>query len=177
MWLCDRCTRVVCSKHIPLPQGTDLRNSVFLCVACHLRVFSKPVPYFVSFIYLFRFFFPNITVTPSLSFQGFYRGDFSLLVKPADSWKPILRSPLLIGGDYQLTANSQVLADPLLVLHFVLVSISPKGNPARMISEMLGGFLLEESFAYREITFDLATDELALQYTDAITVLVQALEG
>jgi len=47
--MCDRCTRVVCSKHIPLPEGTDLRNTVYICVACHLQVMSGPVPYFVSF--------------------------------------------------------------------------------------------------------------------------------
>ena len=47
--MCDRCTRVVCSKHIPLPKGTVLGVSIFLCVACHIRAFSKPVPYFVSF--------------------------------------------------------------------------------------------------------------------------------
>ena len=82
-----------------------------------------------------------------------------------------------MGGNYQLTSSSQILADSLLVLHFVLISISPKGNPARMISEMLGGFLSEESFAYEEIVFDLSTAKLALQYANAITVLVQALEG
>lgn len=99
------------------------------------------------------------------------------MANPSHSWKPVFpKTPLLIGGDYQLTSSSQVLADPLLVLHFILVSISPKGNPARIISELLGGFLLDDSFLYEEIVFDVATDELALKYTNEIAILVKALE-
>jgi hypothetical protein len=80
-------------------------------------------------------------------------------------------------GDYQLTASSQLLADPLLILHFVLVSISSRGNPARLVSEVLGGFLPEQSFAYKEVVFDLTTVRLVRDHTDAMTVLVRALEG
>jgi hypothetical protein len=110
-------------------------------------------------------------------FQAFYKGDTSLLVEPSKSWESVLDSPLFIRGDYHLTAASHVLADPILVLHFVLISISPKGNPARVMSEILGGFLMEGSFMYEEIIFDLANNKLIRQYTDAITVLVQTLEG
>jgi hypothetical protein len=174
--MCDGCTRVVCSQHIPLPRGTTLGVAIFLCVACHIRIFSKPVPYFVSFIvYLLRGFSDNNS--DSFCFQGFYKGDTTVLGNPSDSWKATFPEPLLIGGNYQLTSNSQVIADPLLVLHFILVSISPKGNPARIISEMLGGFLQDESFAYEEVIFDLASNELTLEYTNAISVLVQSLEG
>jgi hypothetical protein len=42
---------------------------------------------------------------------------------------------------------------------------------------MLGGFLQDESFAYEEVIFDLASDELTLEYTNTISVLVQSLEG
>ena len=76
-----------------------------------------------------------------------------------------------------MTASSQVLADPLLVLHFVLVSISPKGNPARTVSELLSGFLPDQSFAYEEVVFDFSTVALVRKYTDAITGLVRKLEG
>jgi hypothetical protein len=89
---------------------------------------------------------------------------------------PVLKSSIRIQGDYQLTASSQLLADPLLVIHFVLVSIPSRGNPARLISEVLGGFLPEQSFAYEEIVFDLGSDRLVRNHTDAMTVLVRALE-
>ena len=118
-----------------------------------------------------------ITCPLHCHFQAFYKGDTSLLVEPSKSWESILDSPLFIRGDYHLTAASHVLADPILVLHFVLVSISPKGNPAQVMSEILGGFLMEGSFMYEEIIFDLANDKLVRQYTDAITILVQTLEG
>jgi hypothetical protein len=85
---------------------------------------------------------------------------------------PVLKLSIRIQGDYQLTTSSQLLADPLLVL----VSIPSRGNPARLISEVLGGFLPEQSFAYEEIVFDLGSDRLVRNHTDAMTVLVRALE-
>jgi hypothetical protein len=99
------------------------------------------------------------------------------LGNPSDSWKPAFPKPLLIGSDYQLTSNSQLIADSLLVLHFVLDSISQKGNPVHIISAMLGGFLQDESFAYEEVIFDLASNELTLKYANTILLLVQSLEG
>jgi hypothetical protein len=69
------------------------------------------------------------------------------------------------------------LADPILILHFVLVSINSKGNPASLIAEMLGGFLAEATLAYKEIVFDLATDRLVRDHTEAMTTLVRTLEG
>jgi hypothetical protein len=99
------------------------------------------------------------------------------LANPPNSWKPVFPdTPLLIGGDYQLTASSQVLADPLLIFHFILVSISRDGNPARVISELLKGFMLADSFVYKEVVFDLATDKQTLEYTNAIIGLVKSLE-
>jgi hypothetical protein len=125
----------------------------------------------------FIFNFGSLILHSYWSYQGFYKGDPSLLVQPSETWDSVLGSPLLIAGDYQLSASSQILADPLLVLHFVLVSINAKGNPARIISEMLSGYLPDQSFAFEEIIFDLATDELVLTYTNAIANLVHTLEG
>jgi len=88
---------------------------------------------------------------------------------------PILKSSIHIQGDYQLTAGSQLLADPLIV-HFILVSIHSRGNPAQLISEVLGGFLPEQSFAHKEVIFDLGSDRLVCNHTDVMTVLVHALE-
>jgi len=49
---CDQCSRVMCKAHIPLPQsqGINVASSIFICVACHLRIFAspKPAPFFVS---------------------------------------------------------------------------------------------------------------------------------
>ena len=59
----------------------------------------------------------------------------------------------------------------------MLVLINPKGNPAQLISEMLGGFLAEETITYKEIVFDLSTYELVLKYMEAMTTMVRTLEG
>jgi hypothetical protein len=70
--MCDGCMRVVCSRHIPLPQGAVLGVSTFLCVACHIRAFSKPVPYFVSFFFFILFFFSGFQVYSSVVFSSFF---------------------------------------------------------------------------------------------------------
>jgi hypothetical protein len=83
---------------------------------------------------------------------------------------------LTIKGSYQMTASSQILAEPLLLLHFKLISISPRGNPARTASEMLQGYLLEGSFDYREIEFDLTTDALTLKHASYMAKLIETLQ-
>ena len=57
------CTRVICKDHIPLPLGSNVEKAVFICIACHIRVFSGPTPYFVSV-------FSDITVHPSCRLTG-----------------------------------------------------------------------------------------------------------
>jgi hypothetical protein len=47
LWACDQCTRVICRAHIILPPNIDVGRSHFVCIACHLRAFPKPTPYFV----------------------------------------------------------------------------------------------------------------------------------
>ena len=88
----------------------------------------------------------------------------------------MLKEPLVIRGDYQLTASSQVLAEPLLLLHFILASIDPKGSPARISAELLSGFLPEESFVYKEFIFDLSTDELVAKYVYEVATITRNLE-
>lgn len=128
----------------------------FLNLSCTLWVFTVLLLVAIYILFLSFFFF----------FQSFYKGDTTILANPLNSWKLIFPdTPLLIGGDYQLTINSQVLADLLLIFHFILVSISQDGNSARMILELLKGFMLVNSFVYKEVVFDLATDKQTLQYT------------
>lgn len=40
--MCDRCTRVVCSKHIPLPKGTVLGVSQLTVLLAGMK--NVPVP-------------------------------------------------------------------------------------------------------------------------------------
>jgi hypothetical protein len=49
--MCDRCPRVICSSHLPIPQETSLDNTFFICIACHVKIFTKPTPYRVSGVY------------------------------------------------------------------------------------------------------------------------------
>jgi hypothetical protein len=88
----------------------------------------------------------------------------------------VLKQPLVIRDEYQLTASSQVVAEPLLLLHFILSSIDPKGSPARISAELLSGFLPEESLVYKELVFDLSTDELIAKYVNEVSAITRNLE-
>ncbi|KIM72929.1 hypothetical protein PILCRDRAFT_15697 [Piloderma croceum F 1598] len=151
---CDQCTCVMCLSHLPLPQdqSVDIITSIFICVPCHLRIFapSKPAPFF-----------------------GFYKGNIN---QSPTTWTPVLKQPLVIRDEYQLTASSQVVAEPLLLLHFILSSIDPKGSPARISAELLSGFLPEESLVYKELVFDLSTDELIVKYVNEVSTITRNLK-
>jgi len=71
---------------------------------------------------------------------------------------------LVVQAEYQLTASSQIIAEPLLFFHFILASIYPGGSPARLASELLTAFLPAESFVFKEIFFDLSTDDLVSKH-------------
>jgi hypothetical protein len=89
--MCDGCMRVICSRHIPLPQGAVLGVSTFLCVACHIRAFSKPVPYFVSFFFfLFFFFFPGSKYVHLSFFLSFF---FRVFTGAMRLYWPIRQTP------------------------------------------------------------------------------------
>jgi hypothetical protein len=105
--------------------------------------------------------------------QGFYKGALS---PHPEAWTPALKEPLVIQADYQLTASSQVVAESLVLLHFILANIRPQGNPARTASELLTAFLPDESFMYKEIVFDLATDQLVARYTAEMVEFVKTLQ-
>ena len=57
-----------------------------------------------------------------------------------------------------MTAKSHVINTPLLVVHFILSSISPDGSPARFISETMATYLTVDTFRYEEIKFDFTND-------------------
>jgi len=82
---------------------------------------------------------------------------------------------LVVRTEYQLTASSQIIAEPLLFFHFILASIHPGGNPARLASELLTAFLPAASFVFQEIVFDLSTDDLASKHASNLIHLVKDL--
>jgi len=105
--------------------------------------------------------------------KGFYE---SMKTKSdATSWNPAFKTALEIKGDYQLAASSQIISTPLLLLHFIVNGVSPDGNPAGLISNILAGYL-KKDFLYEEIVFDFSTNELALKYTKRVTNFIESIE-
>jgi hypothetical protein len=82
-----------------------------------------------------------------------------------------------VQGNYQLTSQSQVKDDSLLILHFILASLSPAGNPAVLMNEMLKGFLSGEAeYQYREIRFDFSDDSLLASHDQTLKKLLFEVE-
>ena len=80
-------------------------------------------------------------------------------------------------GNYQLTSQSQVKDNPLLILHFILASLSPAANPALLMNEILKGFLPGEAvYQYREIRFDFSDDSLLASHDRALKKLLFEVE-
>ena len=117
-----------------------------------------------------------VKCSPHILLQGFYRGPASVLLESSDCWVPFFSHPLAVQGDYQLTTQSQVKKDPLLLLHFILTSISPTGNPAILMSEMLKAFLPGETFLYREIEFNISTDSRLAAHDSILKKLLSEIE-
>jgi hypothetical protein len=82
---------------------------------------------------------------------------------------------LVVQAEYQLTASSQIITEPLLFFHFILASIHPGGSPARLASELLTVFLPTASFVFQEIVFDLSTDDLASKHASNLIRFVKDL--
>ena len=106
--------------------------------------------------------------------QAFYCGTPADLQGPISSWKLYSETPIPVKfqGDYQTTARSQVLCDPLLILSFVLSSIEPVGNPLRVICEIMHGFL-GDSLLFEELPFDLSSEDLVEKHEQVMNRLVR----
>jgi uncharacterized membrane protein len=58
-----------------------------------------------------------------------------------------------------MMAKSHVIHTPLLIIYFILSSISPKANPAHFVSETMGEYLTEDKFRYEEVQFEFTNDQ------------------
>jgi hypothetical protein len=111
-----------------------------------------------------------------MCWKGFYRGTTSTLGQDASKWIRTLDEPLILKGNYQMTAKSQVVDTPLLILHFVLDSILTKGNPCAFMADTMSGYLTDNTFMYEEIRFDLTTNEQMDQHDHRMANLIRVVE-
>ena len=55
--------------------------------------------------------------------------------------------------------KSRVIAEPLLIIHFCLASIDPTGSPASLVASYIELWLAKNNFLFKEVIFDLSTEE------------------
>lgn len=71
----------------------------------------------------------------------------------------MLPIPAIVHGCVEVTSRSQVCSDPILILHFVLETLSPSGSPAHLMPLMLEPYRPKINIRFHEIIFDLGTPE------------------
>jgi len=107
---------------------------------------------------------PDLDVTYLTHFhslQGYYFRPMSEAAgKPEPSLlKPGIDSPMKVPGQFQMTSQSQVSTDDLLILHFILQCLDSIGSPPHLLYQYMQGFIHTSGVVYEEISFNLETLE------------------
>lgn len=163
----------MCVGHLVLPPGANVDGAIFACIACHMQASgTRSTPYYVWSRDLFIVALNYLLLVFG---QGFYRGAPATLQGPFNSWVPALEHPLKFQGIHQMTAKSQVLSSPILILNLILSSIDPVASPSRIVSEIMKQFV-GDAVQYHEIIFDLGSKKLVDEHSRAMARFVRQLK-
>jgi len=73
-----------------------------------------------------------------------------------------------VQGQFQMSSQSQVSTDDLLVLHFILQSLDGIGSPARLLYQYMQGFNHPRAIIYEEFVFNMETHEQVINHGHAV---------
>src|SRR5882724_11540833 len=123
---------------------------------------------------------PDLDVTYLTHFhslQGYYVWPMSEAAgKPEPSLlKPGIDSPMKVPG--QMTSQSQVSTDDLLVLHFILQCLDGIRSPPHLLYQYMQGFIHASGVVYEEISFNLETLEQVVNHRHAMNERAQHLSS
>jgi hypothetical protein len=60
-------------------------------------------------------------------------------------------------GQFQMTAQSLVCNEDLMIIHFVPAGMKIRGSPAKILSEYMAAWLSPNALLYQEIQYDLSS--------------------
>src|SRR5882724_13116225 len=125
---------------------------------------------------------PDLDVTYLTHFhslQGYYFRPMSEASgKPEPSLlKPGIDIPMKVQGQFQMTSQSQVSTDDLLVLHFILQCLDGIGSPPHFLYQYMQGFIHASGVVYEEISFNLETFEQVVNHGHAMNKMAQRLSS
>ena len=90
---------------------------------------------------------------------------------------PVHDKPVIIKGQFQMSTRSEVNAQAIIILHFVLKGINADGSPARILKEALSRYhICGVSLFYKEVVFDVSNEKLYKEYIGQIQPVVQKLQ-
>jgi hypothetical protein len=76
-----------------------------------------------------------------------------------------------------MAIRSRVLAEPLLILHFVLKGIDASGTPPVIVDHYLQAYLPRDQLHYREVRFDFSTDDGIITHATEMGMMVKGFAG
>ena len=82
-------------------------------------------------------------------------------------------SPMKVQGQFQMTSQSQVSTNNLLILHFILQSIDGIGSPAPMLFQYMVGFIRPGAITYEQIVFNMETQDQVINHGHAMNKMAQ----
>src|SRR5882724_7530319 len=91
--------------------------------------------------------------------------------------KPGMDSPMKVQGHFQMTSQSQVNMDNLLMLHFILQSIDGMGSPAHFLYQYMQGFIHPSHVVYEEMVFNMETHEQVINHGHAVNDMAKHLSS
>lgn len=150
---CNHCPRIVCQRCLGLSNIDDATicntDVTFICPGCH-------------------------------EIQTRYRKHekmpyFGLLKMTGTTVQPIFPQGIQVSGICERASNSQVCAEPVIVLHFVCSGISPLGSPADLLRVILEEYHVEGTLHCEQITFDFGTDKKSADWHATANQLADSL--
>jgi len=113
------------------------------------------------------------------SLQGYYVRPMSEATGKLEPslLKPGIDSPMKVPGQFQMTSQSQVSMDDLLILHFILQCLDGIGSPPHLLYQYMQGFIHASGVVYEEISFNLETLEQVINHGHAMNKMAQRLSS
>ena len=82
---------------------------------------------------------------------------------------PVHDKPVIVKGQFQMSTRSEVNAQAIVILHFVLKGINADVSPACILKEALSGYhICGVGLFYEEVVFDVSNEQLYKEYIGQI---------
>ncbi|KAI5983213.1 hypothetical protein EDD15DRAFT_2376780 [Pisolithus albus] len=113
-------------------------------------------------------------VTPS-NLQGHWSTNKGFMRVAGGASDPVFPEGVYVEGVCERALNSQVCAEPVIVLHFVCSGLSPLGSPAKLLEVVLEEYHADGTLQCEQIVFDFGTQKKFVRWSATANKLAKSL--